>query len=156
MNSDQLEQVIAPIPTLVQKQTGSPIVVLLVRDEAGENHIVANGKEWRSLLMSAAGKVMDGLTSEKEVEPSGTQRRIPNEDEVLAMFPQEIKGDNPERWLLTTEELKLKFKENGFSKNDLAALMDRLVKAGKIELIRKRHNAKFYALPEIAKKYHRP
>ena len=35
MSSDQIEQVIGPIPTLVQKQTGSPIVVLLVRDEAG-------------------------------------------------------------------------------------------------------------------------
>ena len=69
MSSDQIEQVIGPIPTLVQKQTGSPIVVLLVRDEAGENHIVANGKEWRSLLISAAGKVMDGLISEKEVQP---------------------------------------------------------------------------------------
>lgn len=69
MSSDQIEQVIGPILTLVQKQTGSPIVVLLVRDEAGENHIVANGKEWRSFLMSAAGKVMDGLISEKEVQP---------------------------------------------------------------------------------------
>ncbi len=90
-----------------------------------------------------------------KIKPSKAEKRIPQDGEILAWFPTETDGDNPDRWLLTTEELKLKFKENGFSKNDLAALMDRLVKEGRVELIKKRKNAKFYALPEIAKEYHR-
>jgi hypothetical protein len=87
------------------------------------------------------------------VKPSGRHRRIPEEEEVLALFAQEIEGDNPEHWLMTTDDLKLKFKERGFSKNDVAPLMKNLVKAGKLTLILKPRNAKCYALPAIAAEY---
>lgn len=89
------------------------------------------------------------------LKPSGTQRRIPDEEEVLALFPQEIEGDSPEHWLMTTDDIKLKFKERGFSKNDVAPLMKNLVRAGKLELIPKPRNGKCYALPSVAAEYRR-
>lgn len=89
------------------------------------------------------------------VKPSRTEKRIPADDEVLALFPQEMEGDNPEHLLMTTEDLKLKFKELGLSKNDVAPLMTKLVRAGKLELIPKPKNGKCYALPAIAAEYRR-
>jgi len=87
------------------------------------------------------------------MKPSRTEKRIPEDEEVLALFPQEIEGDNPEHWLMTTDDLKLKFKELRLSKNDVAPLMTKLVRAGKLELIPKPKKGKCYALPAIEAEY---
>jgi len=104
-------------------------------------------------------EIADRVDSERlataNVKPSGTERRIPADEEILALFPMKIEGDNPELWLMTTDDLKLKFKELRLSKNDVAPLMKNLVKAGKLELIQKRRNGKCYALPSIAAEYRR-
>lgn len=74
VSSHTIEQVVGCIPSLVQAQTNAHVVVLLVRDSNGENHIVAKGQGWKSLLTSAAARVLNETTEEssvagKEVQP---------------------------------------------------------------------------------------
>lgn len=74
MSSHNIEQVVGCIPSLVQAQTNAQVVVLLVRDSNGENHIVAKGRAWKSLLTSAAARVLDETAEDssvvgKEVQP---------------------------------------------------------------------------------------
>lgn len=67
MSSHTIEQVVGCIPALVQAQTNAHVVVLLVRDSNGENHIVAKGREWKSLLTSAAARVLNEATEDSSV-----------------------------------------------------------------------------------------
>lgn len=128
---------------------GSPVSVKLIRHSKPQMFGVS------PLRWEMADQEDVERLAKAKIKPSKAEKRIPQDEEILAWFPTETDGDNPARWLLTTEELKLKFKENGFSKNDLAALMERLVKEGRVERIVKARNGKCYALPSIAAKYRR-
>jgi hypothetical protein len=125
--------------------------------EASSTMLIRHSKRAKEGTLSLRWEIADHEDIERltkaTVKPSGTQRRIPDDEEVLALFPQVCEGDNPEDWLMTTDDLKLKFKERGFSKNDVAPIMKNLVKAGKLALILKPRNAKCYALPAIAAEY---
>lgn len=67
MSSHTIEQVVGCIPSLVQAQTNAHVVVLLVRDSNGENHIVAKGQGWKSLLTSAAARVLNETAEDSSV-----------------------------------------------------------------------------------------
>lgn len=67
MSSHTIEQVVGCIPALVQAQTNAHVVVLLVRDSNGENHIVAKGQGWKSLLTSAAARALNEATEDSSV-----------------------------------------------------------------------------------------
>jgi hypothetical protein len=127
--------------------------------EASSVKLIRHSKPDKSGRSPLRWEVADCVDVERltaaSVKPSRTEKRIPADDEVLALFPQEIEGDNPEHWLMTTADLQLKFKELRLSKNDVAPLMKNLVKAGKLELIPKSSNGKCYALPAIAAEYRR-
>jgi hypothetical protein len=67
VSSHTIEQVVGCIPALVQAQTNAHVVVLLVRDSNGDNHIVAKGQGWKSLLTSAVARVIDETAEESSV-----------------------------------------------------------------------------------------
>jgi hypothetical protein len=67
VSSHNIEQVVGCIPSLVQAQTNAHIVVLLVLDSNGENHIVAKGRAWKSLLTSVAARVLNETAEDSSV-----------------------------------------------------------------------------------------
>lgn len=68
MSSHNIEQIVGCIPSLVQAQTNAHVVVLLVRDSNGDNHIVAKGRGWKSLLTSAAARALNEATEDSSVD----------------------------------------------------------------------------------------
>lgn len=57
-----IPKILAPIPAMVRHQTDATCCVVLMRDLEGECHIVADGKGWKSLVVAAAGRVLESAT----------------------------------------------------------------------------------------------
>lgn len=61
-----IPKILAPIPAMVRHQTDATCCVVLMRDLEGECHVVAEGKSWKSLVVAAAGKVLETADHRRE------------------------------------------------------------------------------------------
>lgn len=56
---NDLNKVVAPLPAFIRHQTGAACCVVLLQDTEGEYHVVAEGKGWEVMVISAAARVLE-------------------------------------------------------------------------------------------------
>ena len=68
------------------------------------------------------------------------------------MLPENFK-EYPREAMLTTAEVQAEFVNNGWDKNQLAAMRDELERRGLVAVVAAAHNAKLICRPEVAAAY---
>lgn len=63
-----LAKILAPIPAMIRHQTDAACCVVLLRDNEGECHIVAEGSSWSALVVACAGRVLDRAQVKQQEE----------------------------------------------------------------------------------------